>query len=101
MSNVKAGDLAVIIRSAMNNNGRLVEVIGPPSGCTVGCDAYPRDVLTWHCRSIGGPLLGTGGFAARDFVHADSYLRPITPPAGTITQDDVADLYAPSTKETA
>jgi hypothetical protein len=89
MTRCKAGDLAVIVRSAFGNEGKLVRVVGPcignsvPVGAVFLVDGKPwrKDIagFLWVAESLSGPLQGEKTASmVRPIV--DSFLRPIRDP---------------------
>jgi len=88
--NCKPGDLAITVCSTNNNQGKIVTVgrwLGKVRGW-VGDDRWEINV------ELPGRLGGSGAH------YRDSYMRPITPPPGSVTESEVTALYNP-TKETA
>lgn len=58
-TNVKAGDLAIIVGAQMcpENNGRIVEVVRPfLPGEVWGNSVLPTNRPSWIVRSVGSPL---------------------------------------------
>lgn len=94
--NCKKGDLAITVRAQWPDNvGNIVEIIGPAR-----TRAEPENVekfgFHWWVRAVGHSVLhyrypqGDGTFE-HDFVREgavpDSFLRPITPPKGSLDVD--------------
>ena len=87
MSNVKAGDLAIV--TAGVGKGAIVEVIcGCPHGENTGLDGaqYINDdyVLRWQCKFVGGKGPAMVGFAYARYktcmswsTARDTHLRPL------------------------
>lgn len=104
--NCKEGDLAVVVRSIYGNFGKLVRVVraskgnGVPRGMTYTDShgttwrAEGTGMFIWEVEAMGAPLVKVHHHYTFCDV-GDAYLRPITPPAGTITTDEVIELYAP------
>jgi hypothetical protein len=96
--NCKPGDLAVILKAEQSENvGRIVRcvrLIGP------GELVDGRDWLVtvpgphWVIEATPGLLWNRHGRVARR-AFWDAGLRPITPPAGTVTASEVRTLYTP------
>lgn len=94
MSNVKAGDLAIIVAPARRNLGRIVEVLWEvPYGEFRRADGLvsfnPEPGLCWEYKYLGGPgavLFESGGRGTADFGFGPDYvLRPL--PGDTETED--------------
>jgi hypothetical protein len=79
--NCKPGDLAIVIKSAAGNEGKIVEVLSPLGedpviGRTRWCKGRG---FCWLVRSSGLPIsFKQGGFASEAPV-PDAWLRPIRP----------------------
>lgn len=115
MSNVKAGDLAVIVRSEFGNLGKLVRVLelSPLNGQPQGTRARIHGVyfklerdsneLCWVVEALGSPLFKKSGRPYRVCPAGDTYLRPIRDPGEDAECNSKAWLPpVPSTnKETA
>jgi hypothetical protein len=84
--NCKPGDLAMVVRSVMGNDGRIVQCLRLAGG--IACAGYP----VWE---IDTELLGILGY--KDNFIADNQLRPITPPAGTVSDAEVTELFKSDT----
>lgn len=97
MSNVKAGDLAIVVASTHGRNiGRIVEVICacPMEGCYLmpcghfGLRDHPG-VLAWICKYVGG----VGYYSTTNqCTHApilDAHLRPL--PGDESTDDTTTE----------
>jgi hypothetical protein len=93
--NCKPGDMAIVIRSLAGNGGKIVRCIrlaGPDEVHRVH-GRWPTEDWWVIDRSIPW---SRGQIAA---MNRDSNLRPITPPAGTISSSEVSELYAPRAPE--
>ena len=83
-----------ITENAPQDNGLVVEVIERP--------AFAHLVLEtpcWVVRSLGSPFHMTPSTTAHECWWPDAMLRPITPPPGTVTTDEVQELYQPKRDE--
>jgi hypothetical protein len=87
--NCRPGDLAVVVRSMDGNFGKLVHVLR----------AYEKERGWWVCEPLSELRTADAGWTREKVCAADESLRPITPPAGTITQSEVSELYAPRAPE--
>jgi hypothetical protein len=101
MSNVKAGDLAIYVCSGHGvpeNDGRLFSVLR-----YLFEESAEAGEPWWEAEAIGGAFDSWGYWNAPGSVGAvaDRYLRPITPPPGSVTSDEVRELYQPKTTEHA
>jgi hypothetical protein len=108
--NCKPGDIAVIVHTRFLGYPVSVLYAAPvgrdytlPDGQKAIADWGPD---LWVCESLGKlfPVKLKSGRAvksraARYVAIEDRWLRPITPPAGTITQSEVSELYAPRAPE--
>jgi hypothetical protein len=89
--NCRPGDLAVYVGRDIREYGRFVRIVA-------------RDTEA-HERFFGDALWITEPSLTRDdglgpvISTADRALRPITPPAGSVTREEVDALYAPKAKE--
>jgi hypothetical protein len=106
MSNVKAGDLAVIVGSVLGNNGKVVLVLREHfPGVPIGSSYTDRHnqlwrntgpAQLWEVEAAGTLIQKEGGRFFKVCPVPDSHLRPITPPPGTVTTDEVRELYSPN-----
>lgn len=102
--NCKPGDLAVIVRSATTNKGRLVEVVSA-LGVEPSWNGYrwhlghSEGQFHWLCRSQGGPLESFKGLYM-EMPLPDSILRPIRDP-GDDAKDETLDWLPVPQKELA
>ena len=107
MSNVKPGDLAFVVGSVFDNNGKVVRVLHESPGMKLPLGSAYTDalgqrwylsesVLVWEVESMGGLLRKDSGLYMVCPV-ADRYLRRITPPPGTVSDKEVRELYTPRT----
>lgn len=87
--NCKPGDLAVIVKSAAGNEGRIVHVVDK-ARYGYGIDAY-GDMPIWWVRSAGTPMPGTV-FSASEFNFPDAWLRPIRPPSQEDETETVKEM---------
>lgn len=98
MANVKAGDLAIIVRApdTPENIGAIVEVVEPGRSCVCGCDHG----ITWRVLSRGRKLSGFNIFnmklqAERVTVHDDE-LRPIKGDSDSDAVDEMVRKVGPA-----
>lgn len=89
--NCKPGDLAVIVRSLANNEGKIVRIV--EFAGRVDFQIRGRCVA-W----VIDPAIHAAQGGMVDVMPDDS-LRPIRP--GDISDEEVRDLYAPKQKEPA
>ncbi len=112
--NCKPGDMAVIVRSARQENiGAIVEVLRPSTSneFAVGADYFEcgtwwsrtEDVFTWVVKATGRKLVAScGTFFSTERPYADRSLRPIRPQADDATDESSAWLPpVPSTQQVA
>ena len=89
--NCKQGDLAYVVRSYAGNEGRIVRCVR-----LLPCKRWrlPNGVIfTEPSWVIDCALAGwTGGL---ENSIPDHQLRPITPPPGTVTDEEVRKLFSP------
>lgn len=77
--NCKPGDLAVMVRSKANNEGRIVEIVSPLGhepffdGARWGIGAG----FCWLVRSASGPVRSVRRGLHLEFPCPDAWLRPI------------------------
>ena len=95
MSNVKAGDLAILVNSCTGRSiGRIVEVVTqcPPAGnflLPCGCAAritVPGN-LAWVIRFIGGKGYTSSGKLCTHAHAFDEHLRPLPGDTDELTTD--------------
>lgn len=84
--NCKPGELAVIVRSAAGNEGRIVEVMDSDVRGLPGSESWMPAPL-WRVRSLGHPLPSDLGNSWSVFAFPDVWLRPIRNP-GDDAQDE-------------
>jgi hypothetical protein len=89
----KPGDLAIFVRSECGNEGRIVRCVHllPPQRAAE--EGWVTDCV-WVTDS---PVMDTDGELTCRAM--DEYLRPIRP--GSISDEEVRDLYAPKVPEAA
>lgn len=94
----KVGDLAVIVRSVADNQGKLVEVMGFMGSEPMfdGFIWHYAEHQCWMVRSVGSPLNSLDGKRRTTAPMPDSFLRPIRPDADpeSITTDEVLEVGA-------
>lgn len=97
--NCKPGDLAIVIKSGVGNEGRIVKCLRLATDADrvnegfIGGFGIPLWVVDKPLKCI------TGGRRHRARLAWDAQLRPIRP--GDITDEEVRDLYAPKQPEAA
>lgn len=101
--NCKPGDLCVIVRSMAGNEGVLCKVLDP-MGCEPLFEGYIWGEGAGPCWLVElGRQVKTivaGQLVSRCPI-PDAWLRPILPPPGTVTTDEVRELYSPKQTEAA
>jgi hypothetical protein len=106
MSNVKAGDLCLVVgmRHTPEANGHFVEAVGTIHDGYMFSDGMRLDnregcSMVWLVRGRSIPVRTWGG--RLDYTNergiADEFLRPITPPAGTVSDSEVTELFKSDT----
>lgn len=87
--NCRKGDIAIIVGGELGNEGGMVRVVGTDSRC------WGEE---WLCEALS-ELRTSTGVVSRPGEYGyceDRFLRPITPPPGTISDEEVRELYSPT-----
>jgi hypothetical protein len=98
--NCKPGDLAVIVKAKqdMRNIGKIVTVLRLAiDGEYLGpwrTRMTREDGISWVIEGVG--QIFWAGDPVKQRAIPDEWLRPITPPPGTVTTEEVKTLFSPS-----
>lgn len=93
--NCKPGDIAIVIKSAAGNEGKIVEVLSPLGedpviGRTMWCEG---EGFCWLVRSSGSPIKTSRGRIFGEAPIPDARLRPIRP--GDLDESTDTDIKKP------
>jgi hypothetical protein len=92
--NCKPGDRAIFVSSTAGNKGKVVQCIRLATRADLSTVASNIDGAVWV---IDRPVNIICGYVATAAVAHDHHLRPITPPAGTVSEAEVTELFKSDT----
>lgn len=95
--NCKPGDLAIVVRSIAGNDGKIVRCLRLATRAElVAARFLPYGPVWFVDKKLRAAWIKKRTDAGAEPYARDCDLRPITPPADSITAAEVQSLYQPS-----